>query len=174
MRAEVHDYIQNIKEWKNSKCWLVLVLIVKLWFSVLLNLEVTYYHSSKGNKWLSQLSHLLNHLSCSLPPCHHVTASVIWLTHCHHISQSFDLPSVVTLLIKKPMLGYRVPQIHNLFFGLDSNSLKVEMIMITAEDYFCVFFWYFITLFMVKWYHWGRSVLLQILLCISLCYASNS
>ena len=30
---------QNIKVWKNSTCWLILVVIVKLWFSVLLNLE---------------------------------------------------------------------------------------------------------------------------------------
>ena len=29
----------NIKEWKNSTCWLALVVIVKLWFSVLLNLK---------------------------------------------------------------------------------------------------------------------------------------
>ena len=28
--------IWKIKEWKNSTCWLVLVVIVKLWFSVLL------------------------------------------------------------------------------------------------------------------------------------------
>ena len=26
----------NIKEWKNSTCWLVLVFVVELWFSVLL------------------------------------------------------------------------------------------------------------------------------------------
>ena len=44
-----NNYFQLTKEWKNSTCWLVLVVIVKLWFSVL----VTYYHSSKGNTWWS-------------------------------------------------------------------------------------------------------------------------
>ena len=40
-RSFVHtgQFLKNIKEWKNSTCWLVLVFIVKLWFSVLLNLE---------------------------------------------------------------------------------------------------------------------------------------
>ena len=36
----------NIKEWKNSTCWLVLVVILKLWFSVLLKLRshiITHY-----------------------------------------------------------------------------------------------------------------------------------
>ena len=30
-----HELNKNIKEWKNSTCWLILVVIVKLWFSVL-------------------------------------------------------------------------------------------------------------------------------------------
>ena len=43
----------NIKEWKNSTCWLVLVVIVKLWFSVLSNLR----------------SHIIIHLRQSNPKC---------------------------------------------------------------------------------------------------------
>ena len=42
----------NIKEWKNSTCWLVLVVIVKLWFLVLLNLKshiVTHPRVTNGN-----------------------------------------------------------------------------------------------------------------------------
>ena len=35
----------------------------------------------------------VSHLTCPLPP----HQSVIWLAHCHHISQSFDLPSTTTL-----------------------------------------------------------------------------
>ena len=37
--------------------------------------------------------HRIIHLTCPLPP----QQSVIWLAHCHHISQSFDLPSTTTL-----------------------------------------------------------------------------
>ena len=43
-----------------------------------------------------QLTYPLNHLTCPLPLCHHVTASVIWLAPCHHTSQSFDLPTTIT------------------------------------------------------------------------------
>ena len=32
--------VLDIKEWKNSTCWLILVVIVKLWFSVLLKLRL--------------------------------------------------------------------------------------------------------------------------------------
>ena len=35
----------------------------------------------------------VSHLTCPLPP----HQSVIWLAHCHHSSQSFDLPSTTTL-----------------------------------------------------------------------------
>ena len=31
-----YEFVIKIKEWKNSTCWLVLVVIVKWWFSVLL------------------------------------------------------------------------------------------------------------------------------------------
>ena len=42
---------QNIKEWKNSTCWLVLVVILKLWFSVLLKLRshiITHYINGRA------------------------------------------------------------------------------------------------------------------------------
>ena len=57
----------------------------------------------------------VSHLTCPLPPYHqselvleielvlaldieryHITASIIWLAPCHHISQSFDLPTATT------------------------------------------------------------------------------
>ena len=38
----------------------------------------------------------VNHLTCPLPP----HQSVIWLAHCHHISQSFDLPTATTSSVR--------------------------------------------------------------------------
>ena len=50
---------KKIKEWKNSTCWLILVVIVKLWFSVLLNLETLIvnhprvtYDVALSNLWM--------------------------------------------------------------------------------------------------------------------------
>ena len=82
--------MKNIKEWKNSTCWLVLVLIVKLWFSVLLNLKSHIIaHPRVTNDWAPTNPPTK---SFDLPPCHHVTVSVTWFAPCHHISQAFDLP----------------------------------------------------------------------------------
>ena len=38
----------------------------------------------------------VNHLTCPMPP----HQSVIWLAHCHHIGQSFDLPTATTSSIR--------------------------------------------------------------------------
>ena len=38
-RSRIYIKLKNIKECKNSTCWLSSVVIVKLWFSVLLNLK---------------------------------------------------------------------------------------------------------------------------------------
>ena len=38
----------------------------------------------------------VSHLTCPLPP----HQSVIWLAHCHHISQSFDLPTATTSSVR--------------------------------------------------------------------------
>ena len=38
----------------------------------------------------------VNHLTCPLPP----HQSVIWLAPCHHISQSFDLPTATTSSVR--------------------------------------------------------------------------
>ena len=90
----------NIKEWKNSTCWLVLVVIVKLWFSVFLNLKSHIItHPRVTNDWaptnpptksfdLPTATMLLHQSVIQLPP----HQSVTWLAHCHHTSQSFDLP----------------------------------------------------------------------------------
>ena len=45
---------------------------------------------------------LVSHLTCPLPPYQ----SVIWLAHCHHISQSFDLPltTIVTTSLHHCMI----------------------------------------------------------------------
>ena len=48
-----------------------------------LALDIEHYHITAS----------VNHLTCPLPP----HQSVIWLAHCHIISQSFDLPSTTTL-----------------------------------------------------------------------------
>ena len=60
-----------------------LVLVLALEIELVLALEIEYYHITTS----------VNHLTCPLPP----HQSVIWLSHCHHISQSFDLPSTTTL-----------------------------------------------------------------------------
>ena len=44
--------------------------------------------------WLAPTTTSVSHLTCPLPP----HQSVIWLAHCHHISQSFDLPSTTASL----------------------------------------------------------------------------
>ena len=42
------DITLNIKEWKNSTCWFVWIVIMKWWSSVL---SISYYHPLKNNKW---------------------------------------------------------------------------------------------------------------------------
>ena len=56
-----------------------LVLEIEL----VLALDIEHYHITAS----------VSHSTCPLPP----HQSVIWLAHCHHISQSFDLPSTTTL-----------------------------------------------------------------------------
>ena len=59
-----------------------LVLVLALEIELVLALDIECYHITAS----------VNHLTCPLPP----HQSVIWLAHCHHISQSFYLPSTTT------------------------------------------------------------------------------
>ena len=43
---------KNTKELKNYTCWLIWVVSVKLRFLISFKLEIIYYQSSKGNKFL--------------------------------------------------------------------------------------------------------------------------
>ena len=56
---------RNIKEWKNSTCWLVLVVIVKLWFSVLSNLETLIVNHPRITNDVA-LSNLWMPLKCTV------------------------------------------------------------------------------------------------------------
>ena len=51
-----------------------------------LALDIEYYHITTS----------VSHLTCPLPP----HQSVIWLAHCHHISQPFDLPTATTSSVR--------------------------------------------------------------------------
>ena len=59
-----------------------LALVLALEIELVLVLDIEHYHITAS----------VNHLTCPLPP----HQSVIWLAHCHHISQSFDLPTATT------------------------------------------------------------------------------
>ena len=60
-----------------------LVLVLALEIELVLVLDIERYHITAS----------VNHSTCPLPS----DQSVIWLAHCHHISQSFDLPSTTIL-----------------------------------------------------------------------------
>ena len=63
-----------------------LVLVLALEIELVLALDIEHYHITTS----------VNHLTCPLPP----HQSVIWLAHCHHISQSFDLPTATTSSVR--------------------------------------------------------------------------
>ena len=54
--------------------------------SLVLALDIEHYRITAS----------VNHLTCPLP----AHQSVIWLTHCHHISQLFDLPTATTSSVR--------------------------------------------------------------------------
>ena len=69
----------------------VLALALELELELALVLEIELALALDIERY--RITASVNHLTCPLPP----HQSVIWLAHCHHISQSFDLPSTTTL-----------------------------------------------------------------------------
>ena len=63
-----------------------LVLVLALEIELALALDIEHYGTTAS----------VSHLTCPLPP----HQSVIWLAHCHHISQSFDLPTATTSSVR--------------------------------------------------------------------------
>ena len=63
-----------------------LALVLALEIELVLALDIERYHITTS----------VSHLTCPLPP----HQSVIWLAHCHHISQSFDLPTATTSSVR--------------------------------------------------------------------------
>ena len=63
-----------------------LALVLALEIELALALDIEHYGTTAS----------VSHLTCPLPP----HRSVIWLAHCHHISQSFDLPTATTSSVR--------------------------------------------------------------------------